>query len=519
MAENSLRLDPTLGHTAGPAPADLAEGLSTDGTPLLLQHDQILASLPPPAPGPAFDGEQVLASLHSTLTDTVPLLQWFFLLYFIVFNGSYILLNLMSLSNLLRYRREQGGATLREDEARHEIPISLIVPVCNQASAAAAVVRTMLHLDYSEFEIIIVNDGSSDETLEVLMREFSFVPFPEAYRDRLQTKPVKSIYASTAYPNLRLVDKENGGKADALNAGINCARYPLYCGAEVAFTLQRDSLRKMGRSFIGNPATIAACSIVQTANGCATNNGFVNKVGLPHNLLVLFQIVEQLRAYPPGRAWWSDMNAMLVLPGAFVVFRKEVVVAAGAYRIDVVDAEMELVVRLHRLLRQANEPYRITLVPEPVCWEAVPETMNSLKNQHVRRQRGLSESLELNRQLLFSRWGGMAGGVVFPLVLLFECLGPLIELLGYVVMTALWLSGAISLQAFGSFMLVAIGMGMLLSASGLVQEEISLHHYPRLGSVLKLFAVALLENFGYRQLTAFWRLTGKNGLAEKVSVP
>ncbi len=303
--------------------------------------------------------------------------------------------------------------------------------------------------------------------------------------------------------------KENGGKADALNAGINCARYPLYCGVDVAFVLQRDSLRMMGRPFIGNPAIVAACSAVRSANGCVSKDGFVNKAGLPRNMLALFQIIEQLRAYLPGRAWWSDMNAMLVLPGAFAVFRKEAVVAAGAYRTDVVDAEMELVVRLHRLLRQANEPYRITLVPDPVCWEVVPETMNVLKNQHVRRQRGLSESLGLNRQLLFSRRGGVAGGVAFPLVLLFECLGPLIELLGYVVMTALWLSGAISLQAFGSFMLVAIGMGMLLSVSGLVREEISLHYYPRLGSVLKLFAVALLENLGYRQLTAFWRLLGQ----------
>ena len=511
MAEAPLRLDPELGHGAGPVPADLAEGLATDGTPLLLQHDQLLASLPPPppAPGPAFDWGQALASLHSALTDAVPILQWFFLLYFIVSNGSYILLNLMSLFKLLRYRREQVAATLVEDDARYELPISLIVPVCDQASAVAAAVRAMLHLDYSEFEIIIVNDGTGDETLEALMREFSLAPFPEAYRDRLQTKPVKSIYASTVYPNLRLVDKENGGKADALNAGINCARYPLYCGVDVAFTLQRDTLRKMGRAFIGNPATVAACSAVRTANGCVSNNGFMIKVGLPRNMLVLFGIVEQLRAYPPGAAWWSDRNAMLMLPGAFAVFRKETVVAAGAYRTDVVDEEMELVMRLHRLSRQANEPYRISLVPDPVCWETVAATMNALKDRLVRRQRGLSESLEMNRQLLFSRKGGMAGGLAFPLVLLFERLGPLIELLGYGVMTALWLSGAISLQSFGAFMMVAIGLGMLLSVSGVAVEEMSLRYYPRIGSVLKLFAAALLENFGYRQLTAFWGLLGQ----------
>ncbi|MEN6584814.1 MAG: glycosyltransferase [Sulfuricella sp.] len=510
MSELLLRLDTTLGHEAGPVPADLAEGFASDGAPLVLQHDPILASLPPPPPAPApeFDWGQALASLHNALSDAVPLLQWFFLLYFVAYNGSYILLNLRSLFSLLRYRREQEVAMPGDGEARDEVPISLIVPVCNQASAAVAAVHAMRHLDYSAFEIIIVNDGSDDETLDVLLREFSLVPFPEAYRDRLQTRHVKSVYASTEYPNLRLVDKEKGGRADAINAAINCARYPLYCGVDVEYVLQRDSLRKMARPFADNPLAVAACSATGAANGAVTKDGFIDRIGLPRNMLVLFQIVEQLRAFLPGRAWWSDINAMLVFPGAFAIFRKEAVVAAGAYRTDVADAEMELLVRLHRLARQAKAPYRITLVPDTVCWAAVPEKMHTQKNRQIQCQRALHESLKLNLRLLFSRTGGAAGALAFPFVLLFEWLGPLVELLGYVAMTALWMFGAISLEAFWTFMLLAIGLGMLLSVSGLALDEMSSRTYPRLGSVFKLFAAALLENFGYRQLNAFWRLTG-----------
>lgn len=506
MAERSLHLDPELGYVPGPVPADLAEGLDTDGSPLGLKGAPVLDSLqPPPAPAAAFDWEQALESLHGAMMDVVPLLQWLFLLYFIVSNGSYIFFNLMSLRGLLRFRREQTAAAAVEDEARGELPISLVVPVRNQADAAVAAVRAMLHLTYSAFEIIIVNDGSGDETLDVLLSEFSLVPFPEVCRDRMQTRRVRSVYASTVYPNLRLVDKYRGGRADALNAGINCARYPLYCGVDVAHVLHRDALRVMGRFFVDNPATVAACSAVRTGNGCEVKHGFVVRTGLPRKLLALLQVVEPLRVFLPGRMWWSDRNAMLVLPGAFTLFRKEVSVAAGAYRTDVIDEEMELILRLHRLSLQADEPYRISLVPVPVCWETVPETIKALKIRQVRRQRALSECLDMNRRLLFCRQSGVAGWVAFPFLLLIERLGPLIELLGYATMIALYLSGAISPQAFGGFMLVAIGMGVLLSVSGLAAEELSLRTYPRLGNVLTLFVVALLENFGYRQLAGLWR--------------
>lgn len=500
MADNFLRIDPVLGYAAGPAPADMLEGLSTDGTPLVLQHEQTLASLPSPTQD--FDWSPLLAAFHGALSDAVPLLQWFFLLYFIVWNGSYILLNLVSLFDLLRYRREQAVDALVEEGARHEIPISIIVPLCKPAaSCAVAAVRAMLHLEYAEFEIIIVNDGCDEDALEALVREFSLAPFPESYRDRLHTAQLKSILASTAYPNLRLIDKEYGGRADALNAGINCARYPLYCHMDVNFALQRDSLRKMARVFVDHPATVGAYSDVRIADE-------LDKPPLARNMLVLFQVIESLRGFLPGRAWWSDGNAMLMLPGAFAVLRKESVVAAGAYRSDVEDEGMELTVRLHRQLSQASEAYRIVLVPDPVCRKAAMGTMAALRSRHERQQRGLYDSLEMNRKLLFSPGGGYVGNVAFPFVLLFELLGPLIEVSGYVAMTAFWLAGAISFQAYAAFMLLAIGLGISLSVSGLVRDEIMFHAERKFCRVLLLFAAALLENFGYRQMTSVWRLRG-----------
>jgi cellulose synthase/poly-beta-1,6-N-acetylglucosamine synthase-like glycosyltransferase len=199
---------------------------------------------------------------------------------------------------------------------------------------------------------------------------------------------------------------------------------------------------------------------------------------------------------------------MLIISGAFGIFRKDAVVLAGGYRPDTIGEDMELVVRMHRTLRAKGQPYRIEFVPDPVCWTEAPEDLATLKNQRVRWQRGLAESLNANWGLMFSRNGGVAGWVAFPFMLFFEWLGPVIELGGYIFMVFAFLTGAISWEAFGAFLFVALGLGILLSASGLLLEEMSFHLYPRGKQLLMLGLIVILENFGYRQLNTYWRLVG-----------
>lgn len=511
MAEPRLRLDAALGHVSGPAPASLMEGLNTDGAPLALQHDPVLASLPPlpPAPPPEFDWGQALESLQGALSDAVPLLQCLLLLYFVALNGGYLLLNLGSLFLLRLYLREQGAAARLQNGAPDEMPISIIMPAGEDEAIAVARVRAMLQLDYSEFEIIIVNDSPRDQVRNTLTREFSLTPFPEVYRDRIPCSHVKGVLASTVYPGLRLVDKENGGRADALNAALNCARYPLFCNLDTGFILQRDSLRKMGRPFQDDAHVVAACASIGVANGCTLHGGFMDGIGLPRSWPALFQAVEKLRGARLARMFWSRLNALLLTSEAFAMFHKETVLAAGGYRADVVNEDMELVARIHRLLRQGNKRYRIVHVPGPVCWADAPESWKALKSLCIKRQIGLMQSLEMNRQMLLGGRSGAVGWLGFPFVLLFEGLGPWLEVLGYVAMTLLWLSGLISFQAFWTFLLAVIGLGMLLSTSALLLDELAFHCKRKLAHTLKLFAVALLENLGYRQMTALWRLLGR----------
>ena len=433
---------------------------------------------------------------------------WFILGYFIALNGSYLLLNFLSLRALGRRIDEQLLDDLPQVYSGLEPPVSILVPAYNESASISTSIHSLLQLSYPEFEIIVINDGSNDDTLEVLKREFALLPFPEAYRNHLPTKPVRGIYRSTRYRNIRVIDKENGGKADSQNAAINISRYPLICAIDADSILQRDSLARVVRPFLADPTVVGSGGTVRIANGCEVRGGFLTKIGLPDNWLALFQVVEYLRAFLFGRLGWSSINGMLIISGAFGVFRRDTLMLVGGYRSDTIGEDMELVVRMHRRLRAEGKPYRIAFVPDPICWTEAPEDLATLRNQRIRWQRGLSESLARHWRLMFSRNGGVPGWLAFPFMLLFEWLSPVLELGGYIFMLVAYLNDGISWQAFGAFLFVAIGLGILLSASGLLLEEMAFHTYPRGRQLARLGLAAVVENFGYRQLNTYWRLVG-----------
>lgn len=449
--------------------------------------------------------------MNGQITDSgtwISAMQWMFMLYFLGVNGGYTLLNLLSLGSLKRYMETRALHSVPHIFSGFEPPVSIVVPARNEEATLAASVRSLLQLEYPEFEIVVVNDGSTDGTLAALIREFGLAPFPEAYWKRLAVQPVRGIYRSALHPNLRVLDKVNGGKADALNAGVNTARYPLYCAIDANSILQPDTLKRLVQPFLEDPTTVASAAAARIANGCTVNDSFIAEVELPGNPLALIQIVEYLRAFLFGRLGWSPMNSLMILSGGLGVFRKEAVVEAGGYRCDAVDEDVELVVRLHRLNRLAGLPYRIALVPDPILWTEVPESVAMLARQRVRWQHGLAESLCVNIRLLFHPRGGAAGWVAFPFLALFEWLGPLLEVLAYTLMTAAWLFGLVSAQAFVAFMLVAIGMGIMVSVSALLLEELSFHVYRKPAQLAWLLGAVIMENCGYRQLVAVLRLAG-----------
>ncbi len=435
-------------------------------------------------------------------------LQGFFLLYFLVVNSGYLMLNMLAYVGMRRHLGGQILESIPQAYASFMPPVSVLVPAYNEARTIASSVLSQLQLTYHEFEVIVINDGSTDDTMAALKREFDLLPFPEAYWHKLPTQKVRGVWRSTRHPNLRVIDKENGGKADALNAGINASRYPLFCAVDADSVLQRDSLQLIAMPFLEDTRTIAVGGTIRVVNGCEVSGGFLGTVGLPRTVLPALQIVEYLRAFLFGRLGWSELNAMLVISGAFGLFRKSSVIEAGGYRTDTVGEDMELVMRLHRVHRQRAIPYRIVYVPNPVCWTEVPESMRVLKNQRTRWQRGLAESLTMNMGLMFCARGGWAGWVAFPFNVVFEWLGPIVEVSGYAFMILGFWYGVVSQPAFFAFTLVAVVLGVLQSTSALLLEEMSFHLYPEPRQVFALFLMSVLENFGYRQLTLVWRLQG-----------
>jgi cellulose synthase/poly-beta-1,6-N-acetylglucosamine synthase-like glycosyltransferase len=431
-----------------------------------------------------------------------------FLVYFVGLQAGYLGLNLISLFTLPRYMQLRVMSELPQTCSEFDPPISVIVPAYNEETTIVSSIRSLLQLSYSEFELVVVNDGSKDETLNVLRREFKLAHFPEAYRIRLPAKRIRAIYLSTSYPNLRVIDKENGGKADSANVGINASRYPLFCVIDADSILQRDSLRMAVQPFLEDPQTVACGGTIRIANGCYVRGGFLERAGLPRHPLALFQVIEYLRAFLFGRVGWSSLNALLIVSGAFGLFHKETVVSVGGFNTNTLGEDMELIMRMHRLLIERRVPYRIAFIPDPVCWTEAPEDLRTLRNQRVRWQHGLGDCLMLNRSLLCKRGSGLVGWVALPFFLIFEWIGPLVEVAGFIFVAVTYFLGLLTFSSSLLFLLLAVGLGMLLSVSSLLLEELSFRTYPKMRHILLLFVVAIAENFGYRQLNSYWRLQG-----------
>lgn len=442
------------------------------------------------------------------LSALIIFFQVAYFLYFMLLNSYYLFLNLMAATVLLKRSQEKVIAGMPRTYSGFELPISIIVPAFNEEKTIEASIKALLQLNYPEYEIIVVNDGSTDETLQVLIDKFSLAPYPEAYRVSIPVQPIHGFYRSTIYPNLRVIDKKNGGKADALNAGINTSRYPLFCCIDADSILTRDNIIYVALQFLEDPKTIACGGTIRIANGCEFSDGNLIKVGLSKNVLALIQTMEYLRAFLFGRLGWVPLNSLLIISGSFSVFRKKEVIDVGGYNVKTVSEDMELVVRLHRYFRTKKIPYRITSIPEPICYTEVPEDLRSLKNQRVRWQKGLSESLSYNIDLLFHPRGGAVGWLSFPLNLVFEWFGPIFEFSGYIFFILGIILGIISVEALIAFLILAIGFSLFISITTLVLEEMSFRIYPKPKNLLLLFLAALLENLGFRQINTYWRLLG-----------
>ena len=431
------------------------------------------------------------------------------LIYFVAINTLYLVFTVVAYFRLQALRRRWTPRALEGVMRSPATPgISLIAPAHNEEATIAESLRSLRMLNYPLFEIVVVNDGSKDRTLEVAAATFELARAPVSHPQPIPTRPVRGVYRSLTNNDLVLIDKENGGKADAINAGINAARYPLVCVMDADSLLEEHALTRAVLPFLEDPSTLAAGGIIRIVNGCRVEHGRVTDVRLPPSPLATFQVVEYLRAFLSGRVAQSAFNALLIISGAFGIFRRDAVVECGGLRHDTIGEDMELVVRLHRLYRERRRPYRIVFLPDPVCWTEAPEDTKVLSRQRNRWQRGTLQVLNFHRRMIGNPRYGLVGLLAMPYYLVFEALGPIVEVAGYLVTAVAVAFGLLDVVFAELLFLSAVLYGAMISVAAVLLEELSFRRYPRVSDLLRLCAYAVLENFGYRQLTTWWRFQG-----------
>ncbi|WP_228100864.1 glycosyltransferase family 2 protein [Paenibacillus donghaensis] len=424
-------------------------------------------------------------------------------LYFTIMGLSY-----RSISTISRRTKYSSYNTLSGSELVP--PVSLLVPAYNEELTIIENVYCLMTLNYPTYEVIVINDGSSDQTLSVLISEFKLERMANPdIRGTIETQNVRGIYHNSDYPHLFIIDKENGGKADSLNAGINLSHYPLISSIDADSLLEKDALIRMARMYMENPEeTVAIGGDVRIANGCLIENGAVQKVSLPRKIWPMFQSIEYLKAFLGGRIGWSRMNGLIIVSGAFGLFRKDYVIAVGGYRGGYPGEDMNIIIKLHRYMLSHKLPYKVAFCPEAVCWTQAPDSYKIISNQRKRWGRGNLKNMIENRGMLFNPKYKVMGMITMPYNVLFETLNPYFRITGLLALIGYTLLDMTHWRILLTFFLLNFLSGYLLSVGAIVLEEIAFRRYKKLSDLWKMLLFSALKFVGYHQLGVLWRVQG-----------
>jgi cellulose synthase/poly-beta-1,6-N-acetylglucosamine synthase-like glycosyltransferase len=450
--------------------------------------------------------------MHTILYRIALGINYFSLVYVIAVSTIYLIQLISASVGLRRYVRSLRYIDYKRFlDSEHMVPISLLVPAYNESATIVDSVKNLLSLDFPEYEVIVVNDGSKDETLQLLIDEFKLLPFHQPYKKSLETEEIRKIYRSAKDFRLIVLDKKNGGKADALNAGANVSSYPIVVSIDADSILEKSSLIKIIYSFVSDPSCIAVGGIVRIGSGCEIVDGQLTEVGLSNKPIVALQTTEYLRAFLTGRLGFDAMGMLLIISGAFGAFNKAALIEAGGYSRNCIGEDMELVIKLHELMHRKKRKYSVRFLPDPICWTQPPERLSDLKKQRKRWHIGLIDSLLRHKDMLFNPRYGRIGLVCIPYYWIFELIGPVIETVGFLFVPVSFFIGIVDLRFMLSFFAVAVLYGTVLSVGALMLEENTFKKYPDLSQLLRLFFYSLVDNFGYRQLNTIYKVEAMFG--------
>jgi len=431
----------------------------------------------------------------------IDLIQYFFIAFTFSAILSYLILAIISIFENRHYMKKNSFVNYKDILSSTISPsISIIAPAYNETLNIVENVRSLLSNHYVNYDVIIVNDGSKDDSLEKLIKAYDLVKIDYVINNQIPTKPLREgVFKSTnpAFEKLIVVDKENGGKADALNTGLNISPNKYVACIDVDCLLLEESLLKMIKPFLEttDSKVIAAGGVIRIANSCIIKDGKLLDVNLPTNMLVRGQILEYLRAFLLGRMAWSKLNGLLVISGAFGLFDKKIAIEVGGYDTKTVGEDMEIIVRMRRHMEEQKIKYKVAYIPDPLCWTEAPDNYKIFISQRNRWTRGTIETLKKHKKIGFNPKYKSLGIISYPYWLIYERLAPIIEVTGVLYFIFLIVNNAVKWDYAFAFLVLAYLFTVLFSIITIITEELTYHQYKKKGIGLQLITTAFLEPF------------------------
>jgi cellulose synthase/poly-beta-1,6-N-acetylglucosamine synthase-like glycosyltransferase len=448
--------------------------------------------------------------MHNLVLHIFDYVNAVILVYFVIANVMYSILMVISLYAVSIHSKFAANTTYSDVlDSPVTPPVALLVPAYNEQEVIVTTVEALLNLQYPEKEIIVIDDGSTDQSLSRLITRFSLRRMDLIYRPVVEAVAPLAFFHNPDVPELLVVAKLNGGKSDALNVGINVCRSPYFCTVDADSIVERDALLRLIAPVVhSNVNTVVSGGVVRIANGCTVENGKVTEVGLPKTWLERCQVVEYIRTFLFGRPGWNFLNSNFICSGAFCLLQKEAVVLAGGFETDTVTEDIDMIASLHQYQKDKGWKYRMVFTTDPVCWTECPKDISMLARQRRRWQMGLMQTVMKHNNLVFSFKHRMLGMLSMPFHAFIEAIGCVVETAGFIILPLSFLVGAMPFSLFLLLMFLAFGYGTLLSTASVLLAEATVRRYPKYTDMLTLMMYALLENFGYRQLISFFRAQG-----------
>ena len=442
------------------------------------------------------------------------LINSFYLVYAFLLFLIYFLTAVLSVSGLKSYISKNKYVDYKSMLSFHKLPsVSIIAPAYNEEETIVENIKCLLAVQYQNFEIIVVNDGSKDNSLSKIVEYFDLIKVEKAYESNLVCAQIRGIYTSTnpAYSHLMIIDKDNGGKADALNAGINVSQKDLFLALDVDCIIEPDALLKMVKPFLDDSkhVVIASGGVIRIANSCEVANGRIVKVNYARNFWAKFQVLEYFRAFTMGRMAWSKLNGLLIISGAFGLFDRRRVVKVGGYDKTTVGEDLELVVRLRRYMHEVEkQKYRVAFIPDPLCWTEVPESYEILSRQRNRWTRGGIDTIVKHKKMLFNPNYGLIGMVSFPYWVFFEWLAPVLQFVGIIYFIIITFLGLLNLHTFIVLLLFVFSFSVMYSLFAVFYEAYTYNKYHGLSYIVQVLFFIILEMLIYQPLNMYFSLSG-----------